>query len=60
MAELYNRHEKKRAVFMHTPIEHASEDIEKGVSIAVSVVEAMVEDLEAASSLAAVGTRKER
>jgi len=39
MAELYNRHEKKKAIFMHT---------QKGVRIAVSVVEAMVEDPEAA------------
>ncbi|KAJ3534577.1 hypothetical protein NM208_g7478 [Fusarium decemcellulare] len=51
LAELYNRQEKRRAIFMHTPIEHGSQDIELGVNIAVKVAESMVEDLEHSSSL---------
>ncbi|RDW58287.1 hypothetical protein BP5796_12217 [Coleophoma crateriformis] len=46
LAELYKRQEKLRALFMHTPIEGKSEDIEIGVKIASIVIQSMVEDLE--------------
>ncbi|KAF6836764.1 hypothetical protein CPLU01_03558 [Colletotrichum plurivorum] len=46
LAELYNRKEKLRAVFLHTPIEHDSASIEHGVHMGVALVKAMVEDLE--------------
>ena len=45
LAELYNRDEKKRVLFMHIPIEHESEDVERGVGVACRVIEAMVDDL---------------
>ena len=46
LAELYNRQETKRGLFLHTPIEHESKDIERGVRLVTKIVESMVEDLE--------------
>ncbi|KAI0198104.1 hypothetical protein F4808DRAFT_473020 [Astrocystis sublimbata] len=46
LAAVHIRNEKKRLLYMYTPIEHDSKDIEHGVRIAVKVVESMVEDLE--------------
>lgn len=39
---------KEKTLFLHTPIEHESEDIECGVRVVVKVIESMVEDLEQA------------
>lgn len=46
LARLYNENQTRRVLFMHTPIEHSSEDIQYGSQIAVKVLEAMVEDME--------------
>lgn len=50
LAELHLRDEKKSVVFMHTPIEHESKDIERSVNVVCTVVKAMVEDLEKSES----------
>ncbi|TPX13510.1 uncharacterized protein E0L32_005981 [Thyridium curvatum] len=52
LASLFNRQEKKRVLFMHTPIEHESRDIQHGVRIAVKVLESMVDDLDHQESYA--------
>jgi hypothetical protein len=46
LAEGYKRDEKRRVLFLHTPIEHESEDIEKGVRLVTAIIEAMTEYLE--------------
>jgi len=46
LARLYNDQQKKRVIFMHTPIEHESQSIQHGVRLAVKVIESMVEDME--------------
>ncbi|KAI1123110.1 hypothetical protein F5Y10DRAFT_60778 [Nemania abortiva] len=46
LAAAYNRSEKKRLLYLHTPIEHDSKDIQHGVRIVVKIVESMVEDVE--------------
>lgn len=52
LASLFNRQEKKRVLFMHTPTEHESKDIQHGVRIAVKVLESMVDDLDRQRSCA--------
>lgn len=39
---------KEKTLFLHTPIEHQSEDIERGVRVVVNVIESIVEELEQA------------
>ena len=50
LAELYNRKQQKRVVFLHVPIEHGSEDIEHGIDVASRIIEAMIDDLDASAT----------
>ncbi|KAJ8123351.1 hypothetical protein ONZ43_g680 [Nemania bipapillata] len=50
----YKRKEKRNLLFLHTPIEHDSKDIEHGVRIVVKIVESMIEDIERQRSLSDV------
>jgi len=46
LAEGYIRNEDRRVEFLHTPIEHESSDIERGVNLASAIIRAMTEDIE--------------
>ncbi|KAF2754824.1 peptidase C15, pyroglutamyl peptidase I-like protein [Pseudovirgaria hyperparasitica] len=50
LAAVYKRSEKRRVLFMHTPIEHESENIQYGVQIVTKVIESMVEELESSET----------
>ena len=40
------RGETTRVIFLHTPIEHGSVEIQKRVEVDVAIVQALVEDVE--------------
>lgn len=45
LAETYLRKKRRRVQFLHTSIEHGSEDIERVVKLVTAVIEAMVESV---------------
>ena len=43
LAEVWKRKERKRVLFLHVPGEHQKEDINRGVHVVTTVIEALVD-----------------